>query len=221
MKTPLLAALLALPGMAFAHDDGDRPVGLLERICAENEHVDDELDEVGFCSLSLEAQRRQLNKMMVTTRRLNNANRYYFDPAETGSRAHIQLKRPGMTRFRYRFTRFEYTGSFPYRKRRVLFFVDREISGFFGGLWDTEGLVVMERVRTFESDPPHQYWTVRFEKGHIIVAWGTEGWARGEIAKLDVPNLVRVVEGGLDCIGDFVEVKAFPEQCVIEQEDDQ
>ena len=212
MKSLLLAALLVITGAAFAHD--------LDAICAENEHVDDELDEVGFCSLSLEAQRRQLNKMMVTTRRLNNANRYYFDPRETGSREHIQLRRPGMEGWTFAQAKFRVRWPFERgENKRVFISVDDGIS-WRGTIWigrHSHLPQLGDRPRISHA------WTVKVTfdafRGRVM-RWsrdriGPPRWTTGGYgdARMTIPEAIAVVEGLLDCMAQGVEVAAFPEQC--------
>ena len=101
---PAALAVWALAAIHTAAQDA-APEFSLAAICATADVPDTraEYDPVehsdNFCALAAyepHKARRQLDKSIRITRRLENPNRYYFDPRRNGSTGHIQLLRPWM-----------------------------------------------------------------------------------------------------------------------------
>lgn len=85
--------------------------GLLDRICSDADRAEETASRIeyntdpkayadDFCALArfdnTGAAARQLGKMLSANRRLNNTNRFYFNPFEFPNEKYIQLLRPDM-----------------------------------------------------------------------------------------------------------------------------
>lgn len=79
MRTIATIAALSLCAGASGQTFPTWPQGLLGVICSENAHVDAETGGTGFCVQTTEAQRRQLNRMMVLNRMAGGGDRVWFD----------------------------------------------------------------------------------------------------------------------------------------------